>query len=317
MSALWQGLLANLGIIAILLSLWPQAMDWAEGWPRWFQALALTCLTSVATILLMRLPFEIQPGVFLDLRRTPIALAGFFGGAPVGLATGAIAALYRASQGGAGATAGIVGIGLATLIGLAGRVLVRHRPIRPVDVLVLALVGAATGPLGFVFLPAGIRQATFWAATVPSAILVFVSTLIAGLAILNEQRRREVTHANMMYRAVFDALPDSLNAKDLTGRFLAANPATANLMRAKNAEALLGRTDFDFYPRETALSFRADEEKVLDAGQAMTIEQRLVRDDGSVAWLSTLKAPLRNRSGAIDWFAHSQSRNNRSQAPGG
>ena len=121
MSALWQGLLANLGIIAILLSLWPQAMDWAEGWPRWFQALALTCLTSVATILLMTLPFEIQPGVFLDLRRTPIALAGFFGGAPVGLATGAIAALYRASQGGAGATAGIVGIGLATLIGLAGR----------------------------------------------------------------------------------------------------------------------------------------------------------------------------------------------------
>ena len=299
MSALWQGLLANLGIIAILLSLWPQAVDWAEGWPRSIRALALTCLTSAATVLLMSLPFEIEPGVFVDLRRTPIALAGFFGGAPVGLATGAIAALYRASQGGAGATAGIVGIGLATLIGLAGRSACsrprnstgrrvpsrrRRRGERPGWILVL---------------PAGIGQATFWAATIASAILVFVSTLVAGLAILNEQRRREVTRANMMYRAIFDALPDSLNAKDLMGRFLAANPATAKLMRAENAEALLGRTDFDFYPRETALSFRADEEKVLGSGQALTIEQRLVRDDGAIAWLSTLKAPLRDRAGAM------------------
>ncbi len=70
-------------------------------------------------------------------------------------------------------------------------------------------------------------------------------------------------------------------------------------MLAEGPEALIGRSDFDFYPLETARSFRADEERVLADGQPKTIEQRLVHRDGSTAWLSTMKVPLRDGNGRI------------------
>jgi diguanylate cyclase (GGDEF)-like protein len=70
-------------------------------------------------------------------------------------------------------------------------------------------------------------------------------------------------------------------------------------MRASSADALIGKTDFDFYPEATARQFRSEELSVLAARREMTVEQQATFADGAVTWLSTLKVPFRAANGDI------------------
>ena len=104
---------------------------------------------------------------------------------------------------------------------------------------------------------------------------------------------------NLIYRKIVEALPDSLNVKDTEGRFLVANEATAALMKASSAAALIGKTDFDFYPKDVAEAFLRDERKILADGHPTVLEQEATWRDGKTVFLSTLKVPLRDGTGAI------------------
>ncbi|TIS10865.1 MAG: PAS domain S-box protein, partial [Mesorhizobium sp.] len=111
--------------------------------------------------------------------------------------------------------------------------------------------------------------------------------------------RRDLAMSNMIFRAMVRELPDSLNVKDAEGRFIAANPATAELVRAASVEDLIGKTDFDFYPKDVAERFRQDELGALEAGQTLRIDQPALLPDGRQGWLYTLKAPFRDEAGKI------------------
>ena len=298
MVALWHGLLANVAVVAILVSAWTHTQDWRQGWAPAVQSLAFGGLLAAGTILLMLLPVELRHGVFFDLRTTLIALSAFFGGPLAVLVTALVAASYRIAVGGAGVLPGLIAIGTAAAIGLAWHALVGRREKQRVDIVGLAAVVAVGTLVGLLFLPAELRDVAFRQVAAPIAILSFVATLLAGLALQQEDRRQQAARENLAYRTIIESLPDSLNVKDLKGRFLAANPATARLMGAASSRSLIGKTDFDFLPPVDAQRFRADEVAALAADQAMTVEQELHRDDGVVG-LSTLKLPLRDQRGQV------------------
>ena len=75
MTSAWYVLLANLGIVAILVSVWTHSVDRVEGWPYALRVIVLTILTGGGAVALMLLPFSVQPGVIFDLRAVPIALS--------------------------------------------------------------------------------------------------------------------------------------------------------------------------------------------------------------------------------------------------
>ena len=302
MTSAWYVLLANLGIVAILVSVWTHSVDRVEGWPYALRVIVPTILTGGGAVALMLLPFSVQPGVIFDLRAVPIALSGFLGGPAVGLATGVIAAIYRATVGGIGAGAGVISIAVATLIGMGGHFLLRGRLPRQRDIIVLAVAAAAGNLSGVFALPGGLWRTVLPLVAAPATALIFLATVFAGLSILNEFRRWETSRSNLMYRAIIDALPEPLHAKDLAHRFLAANPASAALMRVKDAAQLIGRTDFDFYPPETAALFERDEDRLIEEGKPFTLRQPVTFRDGSTGWLATLKAPIRDASGALIGF---------------
>ena len=104
---------------------------------------------------------------------------------------------------------------------------------------------------------------------------------------------------NELYRAIIDALPDLIFAKDREGRFIAANTATARIMGAGAAADLIGRHDREFYPPEIAAGFAADEEKFFAHPETTITEQPARRLDGTPGWLCSLKAPLQDKSGRI------------------
>jgi diguanylate cyclase (GGDEF)-like protein/PAS domain S-box-containing protein len=288
MSDPWVGLLANVGVISIFMSIWAYALNRIGEWPQSAVATVGIALTGGATVALMSVPFEFKPGIQFDLRAVPIALAGFLGG-PVD----------RVAIGGVGAPTGVISAGVVTVIGLSGHFLLRGAPARKRDVVVLAAATSLGQLIAFFFLPDGLWREVLPVVAAPAIILVFVALVVSGVALVDELHRRETARANTVFRAIIDALPEPLNAKDLDGRFVAANPATAELMQARTVAALVGRTDSDFYPPEVAAAFRKDEEEVLAMGKARVIEQRVARTDGFSGWLSTLKAPLRDGSGRI------------------
>ncbi len=295
----WRELLPNIAILAILVTVWTHGLDLIEGKGRWYRAVFGAVLSAAGVILLMQVPFEIRPGVFTDLRGALIALAGFFGSPLIGIVAGLTAAAYRIHLGGAGVTGGIVSIVTCAAVGIGGYFVRRGRPATIRDLLGFAIATSLAVPLGFLVLPPAIVLSTLTRAGPVLTIMTFVAIVLAGLVMIEADRRRETAHANVFYRGIIDSLPEPVNAKDLAGRFLAANPATARQVNVPGVAALIGKSDFDFFPEDVARRFRADEERVLATGEPETIEQVVTREDGSRQWLSTLKVPLRDQWGAI------------------
>jgi len=306
MSSFWTGLLANLAIAMAVISLWTNLRDRLPNLAPRAQSLVFGAVMGAGAIASMLLPFQIEPGLFLDMRSALLAVAGFFEGPLAAIVAGGAALAWRVGVGGVGAAAGCLAIGVVTAVGLAARVLVRRRPIQDGQVILLAAAVTLASTACMLALPRSL-----WPEAAqhfqPFLGVTFAATVLAGLAILQDSRRRDLLEKDAVYRAIIEALPDCLNIKDLNGRFIAANPATARLMRAKSPADLVGKTDFDFYPMETARGFRADEEKILSAGVAETIDQKVAFDDGTSIWLSTLKAPLRDDKGrAIGLITHNR-----------
>ncbi len=299
MGSPWYELLANLAILSMLVLIWSNARLPHIVCPQIIRQLGFGLLLGIGVIIVMLRPFEIEPGVFIDSRTTLVAVSGLFGGPVALIVTAFCAAAFRVYLGGAGVFAGLTGIGLAAAIGVLAHALKRNdRPSTRGIVLFSACI-AAVGPLSFLALPHAKLSMLAPGTLIPIAIIAFAATLLVSLAVANEMRRRDAVLKNRIYKTVIDSLPDCLNVKDTESRFILANPATAALMKAASADALLGKTDFDFYPSDIAAAFRADEQKTLLQGTDEVIEQQVTHRDGSTATLSTLKSPVRDDAGRV------------------
>ncbi len=297
---MWQGLLANLGIIAVMIGVWVLTFDRTQTLrPRLRQG-AMVLAGGICVVILMALPFEIEPGLILDLRAVPIGLSGFLGGPLVGCAVGIVAALYRLYVGGVGAAPAIIGITVMTLFGVAAGLIRGARLPTSAALLVFSVLAAPLSLVGILFLPAELRGMLLEEIAGPSALLNFIAMMMVGTVIVSQLRHLRTAAENELHRSLMDAFPEPLNAKGVDGRFIAANPATARLMRAESAASLIGKTDFDFYPSDVARSFRKDEEAVLASGKMSIIEQHIGHGDGYSGWTSTLKVPL------LDWQGTAQ-----------
>ena len=101
-------------------------------------------------------------------------------------------------------------------------------------------------------------------------------------------------------RVLIDNVPDFMYVKDLECRFLVANLSVARQMGAKTPEELLGKNDFDFYPREIATTFYEDEQRVIRSGQAeVNREEAGLDSQGNASQIMTTQVPLRDKNGRV------------------
>ncbi|MDX1521665.1 MAG: PAS domain-containing protein, partial [Anaerolineae bacterium] len=103
-----------------------------------------------------------------------------------------------------------------------------------------------------------------------------------------------------LLRTLIDHLPTYVYIKDTESRFLLGNSAVVQVMNAPSAEALLGKTDFDFFPEALATQYYADEQQIIRSGQPIINKKEpLIDPAGRKRWLSTTKVPLRDADGNI------------------
>ena len=89
-------------------------------------------------------------------------------------------------------------------------------------------------------------------------------------------------------------------AKDSLGRFLAVSPNLVALNGLNREEEMVGRDDYEFYPRSIAEKFRADDARVVGSGDPLTDMVEIFLDEGgSPEWYVTHKFPIRDRAGAV------------------
>jgi len=119
---------------------------------------------------------------------------------------------------------------------------------------------------------------------------------------VNERMRAEdaLSEERKILRVLIDNVPDFMYVKDADCRFLVANLSLARQMGAKTTAELLGKNDFDFYPKELATKFYEDEQRVIRSGQAeINREETGLDAHGNVSQVMTTQVPLRDKNGRV------------------
>ena len=103
-----------------------------------------------------------------------------------------------------------------------------------------------------------------------------------------------------LLRTLIDNIPDSIYSKDLACRKTLANIAEVHNTGAKAEAEVLGKKDFEFYPKELAEKFMADDQSVLQTGIPVLNREEFIFDEkGEKKWLLSSKLPLRNKDNQI------------------
>lgn len=107
-----------------------------------------------------------------------------------------------------------------------------------------------------------------------------------------------------LLRTLIDNIPDTIYAKDLSGRYILNNTGHQKELKVLNQDQILNKSDYDFYDQETAGEFYRDEQKIIDSGISMiNKEEYKSYGDGSHRWTLTTKVPIRDPKGAITGIA--------------
>jgi PAS domain S-box-containing protein len=128
------------------------------------------------------------------------------------------------------------------------------------------------------------------------------SILMSSIDITDRRRAEEALAAEKtLLRAIIDNIPDAIYAKDREAKFILKNCFDADLMGAESAEDTIGKTDFDYYPKEVAQQFFEDDMDVIERGTSIIRKEQKIVHDGcdKPIWVSSTKVPLKNDRGEI------------------
>jgi PAS domain S-box-containing protein len=115
-----------------------------------------------------------------------------------------------------------------------------------------------------------------------------------------ERREDELSLERRLLRTVIDNVPDYIYVKDRQSRFVVNNMAVAQNLGCQ-PEQVLGKTDFDFFPKDLAQQFYEDEQRVMDTGQPLISreEPNYYPLTDSWGWHLTTTVPLRDLQGDV------------------
>ena len=115
-----------------------------------------------------------------------------------------------------------------------------------------------------------------------------------------KKTEEELAYERDLLRSLLENIPDRIYFKDVKSRFLRVSSSMARRLGVEDPTEVLGKTDFDFYPKERAQEFFDDEQRIVLTGQPLINKlERIVDRDGRETWASVTKVPLYNKSGAV------------------
>ena len=115
--------------------------------------------------------------------------------------------------------------------------------------------------------------------------------------------------------SILDNFPYMVWLKDVDGRFLAVNKIFAQACGRASVADVVGKNDFDVWPRALAEQYRADDNSVIQS-RAKTIVEEPIVDHGVTGYFETYKSPIFDAEGHVIGtvgFAHDVTERKKSQ----
>ncbi len=104
----------------------------------------------------------------------------------------------------------------------------------------------------------------------------------------------------ILLRTLIDNVPDGIYAKDTSCRKTLANLADVHTMGLQSEADVLGKDDFEIFPKNIAEGFFADDQSVIQTGiPVLNREEYFIDAEGRKHWLLTSKLPLKNKGDKI------------------
>ena len=115
---------------------------------------------------------------------------------------------------------------------------------------------------------------------------------------LRRQAEEKVRNSEALYHSLVETLHQNILRKDLEGRFTFANQHFCKIL-GNPLHEIIGKTDFDFFPRELAEKYQRDDRRVLQTGKAYdTVEEHQPPGGGKI-YVQVVKTPLYGADGGI------------------
>ncbi|MCO5053494.1 MAG: SpoIIE family protein phosphatase [Verrucomicrobiae bacterium] len=105
------------------------------------------------------------------------------------------------------------------------------------------------------------------------------------------QAEDSVKESEALYHSLVETMPQNVFRKDLQGRFTFANQHYCDHYGVP-LEAILGKTDFDFFPVELARQYQADDRRVMATGQTLSIVEEHQPLGQNKSYVQVVKTPL-------------------------
>lgn len=134
----------------------------------------------------------------------------------------------------------------------------------------------------------------------------------AELMTANEQLRHESAERQKMseklgrernlLKTLIDHLPDYIFVKDVNCRFILVNNVSEiSAHPDSRRDRLIGKTDFDLFPKELAQKYYADDQQVIKSGKAVMNQEEPALDlvTGMKRWRMTSKIPFHDAQGHV------------------
>lgn len=103
--------------------------------------------------------------------------------------------------------------------------------------------------------------------------------------------------AHTFLQQIIDNSQALIVAKNRSGEYILANDISARLLGLRKDE-MIGRTDYDLFPKETADRLTEDDKRVFETGDPLQIEEKIRIADGDHTFMTT-KFPLFDANGKL------------------
>jgi sigma-B regulation protein RsbU (phosphoserine phosphatase) len=113
-----------------------------------------------------------------------------------------------------------------------------------------------------------------------------------------QQAEEKVRDSERLYHSLVETLPQNIFRKNIDERFTFANQQFCKTLDRK-LDDVLGKTDFDFFPRELAEKYQKDDRRVLETGEPYATVEEHQPPGGQKMYVQVVKTPLRGDDGKI------------------